>query len=73
MKPNLDRRGQMVRGLSGLLFLGLGVFSIFTDWPTGPRLWWWWTCGAFALGVFQVFEAKQRWCIVRACGIRTPL
>lgn len=25
------------------------------------------------MGLFQLFEARRGWCVVRACGIRTPL
>ena len=73
MKPNLDRRGRWVRGISGLVCIGVGGVLIITGWPADPRVWWLCTCGAFAIGAFQLFEAKKSWCIVRACGIRTPL
>ena len=61
--PNLDHRGRMARGVIGALCLiaGIIVAGDFTLW--GLIL--------VAAGLFAIVEAISRWCVVRACGIRT--
>ena len=63
-KPNLDRHGRMARGVIGALCLIAGIIV------AGDVLWW---AGLIlvAAGLFAIFEAVTRWCVVRACGIRT--
>jgi len=61
-KPNLDRHGRMVRGVLGGLCLIAGIIVCDTS------LW-----GLILVipGLFAIFEAVSRWCVVRACGIKT--
>jgi membrane protein implicated in regulation of membrane protease activity len=63
-KPNLDRHGRMARGVIGALCLIAGIIV------AGDYLWW---LGLVfvAVGLFAIFEAVTRWCIARACGIKT--
>jgi membrane-bound ClpP family serine protease len=65
-KPNLDRHGRMARGVIGALCLIAGIIV------AGEVLWW---AGLIlvAAGLFAIFEAVTRWCVVRACGIRTKV
>ena len=64
-RPNLSRQGRLVRGVLGALCLvaGIIVAGDFTLW------------GLILVvgGLFAIFEAISRWCVVRACGIRTKL
>jgi len=61
--PNLNHRGRMARGVIGALCLiaGIIVAGDFTLW--GLIL--------VVAGLFAIVEAISRWCVVRACGIKT--
>jgi len=54
----------MVRGILGALTLIAGIVI------AGDYLWW---LGLIfvAAGLFAIFEAISKWCVVRACGIKT--
>ena len=73
MKPNIDRRGRIIRAVSGTLCVLFGGGIWLACWPesTGYRIAV--TLLALFFGLFQWFEACRSWCIVRACGIRTPI
>ena len=62
-KPNLNFRGRMARGVIGTLCLIVGI--VLVDY----RLW----LGLIFVvaGLFALFEAVARWCVVRACGVKT--
>ena len=69
MKPrfprNLSPAGRLVRGLGAVsLLIGAGFGATVSVW-LGVAL-------ALA-GGFVLFEAVRGWCVLRACGIRTPL
>lgn len=66
--PNLDRRGRWVRAVWGLLVLGAGLALL---WGEGWRFWA--GLGLIALGLLGLVEAWRGWCLVRACGLKTPL
>jgi Inner membrane protein YgaP-like, transmembrane domain len=62
-KPNLDRHGRMARGVMGALCLIAGI--IVVDYVL-------WLGLVFVVaGLFAIFEAIAKWCVVRACGIKT--
>ena len=61
-RPNLDRHGRMARGVIGALCLIAGI--IVCDYSL-------WGLVLVVPGLFAIFEAAARWCVVRACGIRT--
>jgi len=63
-RPNLDRQGRMARGVMGGLLLVAGVI-------VGGDVLWWAGLILVAAGLFAIFEAVSKWCIMRACGIRT--
>jgi len=73
VRPNIDRKGRIARTVTGLLCIAFGVVCWLIGWPetSGYR----WIIVAFALtaGGFQLFEARNSWCVMRACGIRTPM
>ena len=65
-KPNIDRRGRLLRFVVGLVFclagIGLGI------------LWIWWVGLIVAVaGAFMVYEGSRGWCFARACGIKTRI
>lgn len=62
-QPNLNFRGRMARGVIGTLCLVAGIV-IAGDYSL-------WGLIFVAAGLFAIFEAVARWCVVRACGVRT--
>ena len=73
MRPNIDRKGRIARAMTGLLCLGVGVVFWVFDWPETAAYRWIVSLAAVAAGGFQLFEAKNSWCVMRACGIKTPM
>ena len=73
MKPNIGRAGRIARAISGTLCVLGGVACMVFSWPEAVL--WRWVLAVLLIGfgVFQWYEAKRRWCVVRACGIRTPM
>jgi len=63
--PNLERKGRIVRALSGAVLLVAGVVL----WPSSL----WAGIALLASGAFVLFEAFRGWCLLRACGIKTRL
>lgn len=65
-KSNIDHRGRLARGILGILFLIASVLLIFYGkWMIGWIL--------VVSGLFMMIEAASKWCVVRACGIKTQL
>ncbi len=65
-KSNIDHQGRLVRGILGMLFLIAGVLFVFYGkWIIGWIL--------IVSGLFMTIEAASKWCVVRACGIKTKL
>lgn len=74
MKCNIDRRGQTVRMTVGVACviagLVLGGLTLLLGWP----LWIYVPAVCLVLGGgFSIFEARTKWCAVRAMGFRTPV
>lgn len=72
-QPNIDRSGRIARAISGLLFLVAGTACACLTWPEGATLRYALYVVLFGSGLFQLFEAKRGWCVMRACGFRTPM
>jgi len=75
MQCNIDARGRRLRLISGILCGTIGGALIILALVRDP---WSWRLllggvGLLALGLFQVFEARKGWCIVRALGFKTPV
>ena len=64
-KPNLDRHGRMARGVIGALCLVAGIV-VAGDFSL-------WGLVLVVAGLFAIFEAISRWCVLRACGIKTKM
>lgn len=63
--PNLDRRGRIVRAVSGLALALSGLFIAYQVRWLGLIL--------ILAGIFMLFEAFRGWCLLRACGVKTRL
>ena len=64
-RPNLDRHGRMARGVIGALCLIAGI--IVVDYVL------WLGLIFVGAGLFAIIEAISKWCLVRACGIKTKV
>ena len=73
MRPNIDRKGRIARAISGSLCIAFGVVCWVTGWPEAAGYWEIIILFALATGGVQLFEAKKSWCVMRACGIKTPM
>jgi len=73
MCPNIDRRGRIARAITGVLCIAFGVACFLSGWPETSGYRWIIIVIALAAGWFQLFEAKNSWCVMRACGIKTPM
>lgn len=73
MQCNIDARGQRVRriwgGLNVIAAAALAVAGLLTT------IWWLYVIAGACLlsGLFAFWEAKKKWCVVRALGIKTPM
>lgn len=65
-QSNIDRKGRIARAIIGVLCLIVGVI-IFS------QVKWWIGLILICAGLFAAFEALSKWCILRACGIKTKL
>jgi membrane protein implicated in regulation of membrane protease activity len=63
-RPNLDRHGRIARGVIGALCLIAGII-VAGDYN------WWLGLIFVAAGLFAIVESISRWCVLRACGIKT--
>lgn len=71
---NIDSKGKVARLITGILTLAAATaLLIFWALPMGGWIAWTLTILATAAGLFQVYEARSGWCIVRAMGFKTPI
>jgi hypothetical protein len=74
LERNIDLRGRIARGISGLLFLIVAVVLVFAGAEWRPVWLRWVLCGlGIVFGAFQIFGAVIGWCVTRALGFRTPM
>ena len=73
MISNIDRKGRLIRAITGVFCLILGVVVVSYGWNESPTFRW--TVGGILVlaGLFQLFEAQKGWCVMRALGFRTPI
>ena len=65
-QPNIDRNGRVTRAVIGALCLIAGVIIY-------SQVEWWVGLILVVIGLFVIFEAIGKWCILRACRIKTKL
>ena len=75
MRCNIDAKGKVIRLLSGVFFLLVGLGLLLVVVFSMSEISWLWMVGVLlvAIGVFQVFEGWAGWCVLRAMGIKTRL
>jgi hypothetical protein len=73
VQRNIDNAGRLARAISGVLTIGVGILFLVFGWPHSEAGRWTLAVVAFAAGGFQLFEAARGWCVMRACGIKTPM
>lgn len=73
MQPNIDLKGRIARAITGSLCIAFGIVCWVKGWPEGPGYRWIVIGFATAAGGFQLFEARKSWCVIRACGVKTPM
>ncbi len=70
---NIDARGKAIRMAVGWIFLLASLVLGLAAWLL-VRYWLWVPMGgSFAVGGAALYEAANRWCVLRAMGIKTPL
>jgi hypothetical protein len=69
---NIDDKGAKVRRVWGVMCLMVSVLLGLMAFWSGT--WWLWIVVGLAFfgGIFALYEAKKKWCAVRAMGIKTP-
>jgi hypothetical protein len=73
MKCNIDAQGARLRLVYGIM--ALLTAAMLTGLAVWAQVWWLWlvVAAAAGAGVFALFEARKRWCVLRAMGLKTPL
>lgn len=68
---NIDTHGARFRRIFGWTLLVLAGLAALLAWWWGG--WWLWilALGLAALGLFAFFEARNKWCAMRAMGVKT--
>ena len=68
-----DARGKTIRMVLGWIFLMVSLALGVAAWLLA-RYWLWYPMGGcFLAGSVMPYEGANRWCILRAMGIKTPL
>jgi len=73
LRCNIDQKGAAARRVWGIMSLGAAVILGGLAWWSG--IWWLWViAGAGAgMGLLALYEAKRKWCVMRAMGIKTKM
>jgi hypothetical protein len=73
MQSNIDERGALYRRVWGGMNLVVAVLVAALALWSG--IWWLWVVvgvGGVA-GVFALYEAQKKWCVLRAMGVKTKV
>jgi len=73
MVPNIGRSGRVARAITGAICLVVGICVALFAWNDTPTLRWIVSGALVVAGAFQLFEAQKGWCVMRACGVKTPM
>jgi hypothetical protein len=73
MQCNIDEQGARFRRVWGIMnLLAALVLAGLAIWS---GTWWLWiivaACGA--AGIFALYEARKKWCVLRAVGLKTKM
>ncbi|NNM87305.1 MAG: hypothetical protein HKL95_02170 [Phycisphaerae bacterium] len=68
-----DPRGKTIRMVLGRIFLGASLALGVAAWLLARNWLWYPMGGCFVVGGVMLYEGANRWCILRAMGIKTPL
>ena len=73
MECNIDDRGASFRRVWGIMNVAAGLMAAALAWWSG--IWWLWPIAALAVaaGLFALYEARKKWCALRAMGIKTRI
>jgi hypothetical protein len=73
MQCNIDERGARLRRTWGIMNLVTAAVLAGLAWWSG--IWWLWIIVAACAGggAFALFEARKKWCVMRAMGMKTPV
>jgi len=73
MQCNIDEKGARFRRTWGTM--NLMVAAMMAGLAFWSGIWWLWIiCGVCAVaGGFAIFEARRKWCVMRAMGMKTPM
>jgi len=69
---NINDQGAKIRRVWGIMsLLAAALLAAMAYWS---GTWWLWIIVTVALasGILGLFEARKKWCAVRAMGIKTP-
>lgn len=73
MQCNIDERGARLRRVWGIVGLLAAAGGAGAAWWLADG-WLWLAAGVCAgMGGFALFEARKKWCAIRAMGMKTPV
>jgi hypothetical protein len=72
MQCNIDDHGARLRRTWGIMVILAGL--VLTGLALWSGIWWLWliVIACLASGAFAIFEAQNKWCALRAMGVKTP-
>jgi len=74
MQCNIDENGSRIRFRLGVACVMVGLLIGLLQAYRGGGVEGWIASGALlACGAFMIFEARKRWCVMRAMGFKTKV
>jgi hypothetical protein len=75
MQCNIDARGKRYRLISGITCAAIAAALSILAFVLRAAFWPLLLAGIalLVMGLFQLFEARKGWCVMRAMGFKTPL
>lgn len=70
---NIDRRGRRWRAAAGTMLLAIGGLLAGFGAAQGSTARTLLGVALGLVGLFQWYEARKGWCVLRAMGVRTPI
>ena len=71
MECNINEQGAKIRRRMGIVLLLLALAAGVAAWALS--FWWFWVVAALMVGggSFALFESRNKWCALRAMGVKT--